>query len=272
LASAAEKLSTGMAAISKFTLNPPRFWELTIPLPSMDEQIKIVKIFNEFCERKNEIIKASDLLAINYLELPKVTAYYLSKQYPYVQIRDIGKILRRNVKIHDDVSYKQVTIAMNNGGVRLREEKLGFEIGVKNQSGVKSGDLIFSRIDIRNGAIGFVPDYLEGAIVANDFPICELNHNVSRRFLNLYFKTNEFRKQCIIQSAGATNRKKMKRSNFLSLEVRFPDIDTQESIADRIDELNNRVKMIEQARSKILLNIEHLRNIFLIKVYEGDIF
>ncbi|BAZ97257.1 Restriction endonuclease S subunits-like protein [Dehalococcoides mccartyi] len=193
LASAAEKLSTGMAAISKFTLNPPKFWELTIPCPSIDEQIRTVKIYDEFCKKANEIINASDSLAIKYLELPKVTAYHLAKSYTYVQLRNIGRIIRRNIKIQDDVSYKQVTIAMNNEGVRLREEKLGFEIGVKNQSAVKSGDLLFSRIDIRNGAIGFVPDYLEGAIVANDFPICELNDNVSKRFLNLYFKTNGLR-------------------------------------------------------------------------------
>lgn len=38
LAAQAQALSKGAAALSKLTLNPPEFWQLTIPLPSLDEQ------------------------------------------------------------------------------------------------------------------------------------------------------------------------------------------------------------------------------------------
>jgi type I restriction enzyme, S subunit len=44
LAFQAERLSKGAAAISKLTLNPPQFWDLTIPLPSLDEQKQIVSL------------------------------------------------------------------------------------------------------------------------------------------------------------------------------------------------------------------------------------
>ncbi len=42
LAQQAMNLSKGAAAISKLTLNPPQFWDLTIPLPPLDEQRRIV--------------------------------------------------------------------------------------------------------------------------------------------------------------------------------------------------------------------------------------
>jgi restriction endonuclease S subunit len=38
LATQAESYSKGAAALSKLTLNPPDFWKLAIPLPSLDEQ------------------------------------------------------------------------------------------------------------------------------------------------------------------------------------------------------------------------------------------
>jgi type I restriction enzyme, S subunit len=38
----AQDLSKGAAAISKLTLNPPQFWELTMPLPPLDEQRRLV--------------------------------------------------------------------------------------------------------------------------------------------------------------------------------------------------------------------------------------
>lgn len=41
IARQAERLSKGAAAISKLTLNPPQFWELTIPLPPIDEQRRL---------------------------------------------------------------------------------------------------------------------------------------------------------------------------------------------------------------------------------------
>jgi type I restriction enzyme, S subunit len=41
LAQQSEHLSKGAAAISKLTLNPPQFWDLTIPLPRLEEQQRI---------------------------------------------------------------------------------------------------------------------------------------------------------------------------------------------------------------------------------------
>jgi type I restriction enzyme, S subunit len=42
IARQAQDLSKGAAAISKLTLNPPDFWRLTIPLPALHEQKRIV--------------------------------------------------------------------------------------------------------------------------------------------------------------------------------------------------------------------------------------
>jgi type I restriction enzyme, S subunit len=39
----ARRMSTGSAALSKLTLNPPRFLELTLPLPSKEEQVAIAR-------------------------------------------------------------------------------------------------------------------------------------------------------------------------------------------------------------------------------------
>ena len=43
----AELMSKGAAALSKFTLNPPDFWRLKIPLPSLEEQGKIVSMLDD---------------------------------------------------------------------------------------------------------------------------------------------------------------------------------------------------------------------------------
>jgi type I restriction enzyme S subunit len=54
LAKQAEGLSKGAAAISKLTLNPPQFWDLTLPLPPLDEQRRIVARIEELAAKIEE--------------------------------------------------------------------------------------------------------------------------------------------------------------------------------------------------------------------------
>jgi type I restriction enzyme S subunit len=43
----AERLSKGSAAISKLTLNPPQFWELSMPVPTLAEQRRLVEVLRD---------------------------------------------------------------------------------------------------------------------------------------------------------------------------------------------------------------------------------
>ena len=54
IAQKAQDLSKGAAAISKLTLNPPQFWDLTIPLPSLLEQQQIVARIEELTAKVKE--------------------------------------------------------------------------------------------------------------------------------------------------------------------------------------------------------------------------
>lgn len=55
LAQQAEVLSKGAAAISKLTLNPPQFWELTIPLPPLDLQGQQVAWIEELASQISDV-------------------------------------------------------------------------------------------------------------------------------------------------------------------------------------------------------------------------
>jgi len=56
LATQARRLSKGAAAISKLTLNPPQFWDLTLPVPSsLDVQRRMATVFREVEARALEV-------------------------------------------------------------------------------------------------------------------------------------------------------------------------------------------------------------------------
>jgi len=259
LAKQAEARSVGSAAMSKFTLNPPRFFELRCELPSKSEQERLVGIARKL---DGEIERLTASVDHSLYVVDAFVGRYVEaacSRFPTVRLREIGDLVRRSIKINDGETYRQVTIAMNNRGVRLRGEKWGYQIAVKNQAVVHAGDVVFSRIDIRNGAIGIVPDDLDGAVVANDFPVYVLNENVCAQYVELAFRTPAFREQCVARSAGSTNRKKMRRDVFLDLQINLPPLDAQRKIVKQVKRLKESLGSIKGSSERLRARAEVTR-------------
>ncbi len=128
-------------------------------------------------------------------------------------------------------------------GVVLRGEKLGSAIRTTRQWQVRQGQVLLSRIDARNGAIGIVPLELDGAIVTNDFWAFAVNlQSAVPAFLDAYFGTAEFVDACKAASEGTTNRVRLQPEGFLKSEVPLPSLDEQRRIVSRIEELAEKIR------------------------------
>lgn len=103
----------------------------------------------------------------------------------------LGNYLVRSknaIEIKDDELYKQITIHQFGGGVSLRCEKYGRDIKTKRQFVAKKGQFIISRIDARNGSFGIVSDFLDGAVVTNDFWLFDIK-NAEPQFFVLFLSS-----------------------------------------------------------------------------------
>jgi type I restriction enzyme S subunit len=105
----------------------------------------------------------------------------------------LAEVLTRSeeqLEIQPDQQYRQVTVRLWGSGVVLRYEVSGTRISARKRRVVRSQQFILSPIDARNGAFGLVPDFLDGAIVSNDFPSFEINkQRLEPRFLEWMSKT-----------------------------------------------------------------------------------
>lgn len=156
--------------------------------------------------------------------------------------------------VKDDIEYKRVTVKIKGAGVHLRDLELGKNIGTKRQFLVKSGQFIISRIDARNGAMGIIPRYLDGAIVTNDFPLFDVDTNiVNPDYLRLITTTEEFIKVAHSSSSGTTNRQRADIDNLLQHKIPLPSLGEQEKL---VADYN---KKIEEAE-KLLLEGDDLKN------------
>ncbi len=174
----------------------------------------------------------------------------------------LGSLLfrtRDSVTIQPDCAYMQVTVRLHHKGVVARGRQLGSEIKSHRQFKVRGGQLLLSRIDARNGAMGLVPPAIDGAIVTSDFWSYEIDRRqVEPSFLDYYLGTAEFVDRCRHASEGSTNRVRLREDKFLALTVPLPKRDEQEQVVRRLRAIEVMVKEMQSLADEIDLQAEAL--------------
>jgi restriction endonuclease S subunit len=228
----AEAQVTGIAAFSLSHLSKTKFLNLLVPVPTSDRQTEVVRLCKEISKLATDSSPPSESNITLTSHLLAASAEKLFKNYPRVSLADLGSYASRPADISPDRQYMQVTVAMNHKGLRMRRICDGSEIKSGGQCIVRDGDILFSRIDIRQGAIGFVGKELDGAVVTRDFPVFLLNSSteVARRYLRYVFLSPSFISQAKNASRGTTGRQKLKRDRFLEFQVPWPS-ESEQAVA-----------------------------------------
>ncbi len=168
----------------------------------------------------------------------------------------LGQALHKSddwITLEPDREYKEVTVRLWGKGVVLRGMSRGAEIAAGRRLAVREGQLILSRIDARNGALGVVPASLAGAIVSNDFPAFNVERSLALpEFLGWFIKTGQFVELCKRASEGTTNRVRLQEEKFLMMEVPLPPLDEQRRVVSRIEELAAKVEETRRLRREAI--------------------
>lgn len=157
-----------------------------------------------------------------------------------------------------DVEYKEITIRLWGKGVIERGRISGSAVNGRRFIARKD-QFIASRIDARNGAMGVVPEFLDGALVTNDFPLFEINQALLHpHYMGWLCRTPAFVDLCARASEGTTNRVRLKESEFLKLEIQIPDTKEQKKIVTRIDAVLSQLQAVDKLRSSMDSDISSL--------------
>ncbi|AMK79359.1 MULTISPECIES: restriction endonuclease subunit S [Methylomonas] len=160
----------------------------------------------------------------------------------------LGELLRRSNEtaiLDFDTEYHEVTIRLWGKGVISRGKVKGNDVGTSRQV-VRANQLILSKIDARNGAIGIVPPELDGAIVSNDFPSFEFAEKLDSSFMGWLVRSTPFVELCKAASEGTTNRVRIKEDRFLTQQIQLPSLEKQQTIVARLDQLADKVRQVNE--------------------------
>ncbi len=170
------------------------------------------------------------------------------------QQHKLGDLLTRSGEAAQpaaDAEYKEITIRLWGKGVLERGRISGAAVNGRRFIARKN-QFIASRIDARNGAMGIVPESLDGALVTNDFPLFEVNQeHILPQYMGWLCRTPAFVDLCARASEGTTNRVRLKEDEFLRLEIQIPDTKEQQRIVIRIDTVQQQLQVADKLRASI---------------------
>src|SRR3989344_4626937 len=113
------------------------------------------------------------------------------------------------------------------------------------------GDVVYSKIDVRNGAIGIVPETYGKVAFTSEFPIYEVDTGkIDSLYLQLILKTSLFNKLINSLVSGSSGRKRVNPEGLEGLKIPVPSPIEQKKIVD------SWIKSEEKAKKLIEKSLE----------------
>lgn len=154
--------------------------------------------------------------------------------WPDEVIKPLATILRRRneaalEKLSPESMVTLLTIRFD-GSIEPREP-----IRIRDVKGklfrVYPGDVVFSKIDVRNGAIGLAPNDIECMCVTSEFPVYSVVlKEADPGYVRLLFRATAFKKLLNSMISGASGRKRIQPAQLERVKVPIPPLAIQQKI------------------------------------------
>ncbi len=149
--------------------------------------------------------------------------------FPLVPIGDLLHPRREVVSDAQFADFQPITIHFD-GSVDPRDRTEPFK---GSMFAAYPGDVVFSKIDVRNGAIAIIPPKFGKVVVTNEYPIhVPDTKQVDPRYLALLLRSPNFLHLLKSAASGTSGRKRVDADNFGELEIPLPDLSEQTALLD----------------------------------------
>jgi type I restriction enzyme S subunit len=127
-----------------------------------------------------------------------------------------------------------------------------------------AGDVVYSKIDVRNGAIGIIPTDMPEVAVSSEYPVYSVDTAITdASYIHLVFRTSAFQRILNSMISGASGRKRVQPGQIEAVEIPLPPLEVQHAIVAHwqvaqksAQEAEKQVKQIEaDAESKFLADL-----------------
>ncbi len=129
-------------------------------------------------------------------------------------------------------AYAPITVHLN-GEISVRKRATPYKGAM---FAANPGDIVFSKIDARSGAIGVVPTDIGPAVVTPEFPVFMPDlSRLDATFMRRILRTGELLNALSRKASGTSGRKRVTPTGFLSIAIPLPPIEEQRALVAAYD-------------------------------------
>lgn len=267
------KLATGNAQPN---ISQEKIKDLQIPLPSLPEQRRIVKILDEVFEK---VAKAKENAEKNLRSSKELFEVYLENAFSNKKVDwkgfSLGDVCDIKSKLIDPRKSEFLDlIHVGAGNIEIKTGNL-FDLKTAKEEKLISGKFLFDDSVVLYSKIRpylmkvAKPDF-QGLCSADMYPLSPKEKIITRDYLYYLLLTSTFTKFAIKGSARA-GMPKVNREHLFSYNFVLPSISEQKAIVAKLDVLSTETKKLEGIYKQKLADLEELKKSVLKKAFEGEL-
>jgi len=262
-------LSTGSSRQSRLRLKEERFLAMTLPLPPMDVQERVVDRVESSALRLSEARSLRESVETERDEMLRAFARELAKDAPRRPMQEVAPIVRRPVEIDKTAEYPELGIRSFGRGTFHKPAVAGATLGSKRLYRIEPGDLLFSNVFSWEGAIAVVRDADAGRFGSHRFITCVPNPSLATaEFLRCWLLTAEGMAHILEASPGAAGRNRtLGLKKLMAIPVPVPPLDAQQKLSD----LSHKVSAARQVQDTVADEMKNLMPALLDRAFSGTL-
>ena len=235
------------------SINSKDITSMKIKIPkSSKEQEKIANFLTcidqkiSFMEKKHTLYQNIKKYLLKNLFAHKseypILRFNFNDKLKKITLKDILK--ESKIKTNDDIN-KRLTVKLNLNGITKRIPNTSEVEGATTQYLRKSGQFIYGKQNLHNGAFGIIPSYLDGYLSSSDIPSFDFIKSIDKFWLYYYFSDKDYYHRLERLSTG-TGSKRISPTDFLKIKINMPSFNEQEKIVDLISSLDIKINEIQK--------------------------
>ena len=185
-------------------------------------------------------------------------AVHRHSHHALTALRDVMTPRRETVSVNGTFGdWSPITIHLD-GEISVRDRSAPYKGAM---FAVYPGDIVFSKIDARSGAIGMLPASIPKGVVTPEFPVFVADPaKLDSGFVQRVLRTGGFLKALKSKATGTSGRKRISPESFLDLRIPLPDLSEQQAIVAAYDtalkDAAAKVQAADAAEAKAMADFE----------------
>ena len=225
---------------NRVRLKENEFLRMTVPLPPLDEQRRIVAKLDKVTELVEEAKATGENIHREVQALLRALVRGAPEQpHPTVPFGEVALQRPVDIEVEPDAEYQFAGVYSFGRGVFRSEVKVGAEFGYKKLTRLDRNDFTYPKLMAWEGALGVVPEECAGCYVSPEFPVFQINQEILHpAVVDAYFKDPLVWPSLVGTSKGTNaRRRRLHPDTIRSHRIPVPPRNVQQIIRDIVERL-----------------------------------